>query len=321
MTGAPPRSGWGAGRRWIGVLAVAAALSIVLAENLGTNALYEILLRLPGIDKAMHWVQYLAVFFVCWWAAGSLRVRPVTRAAIAVGAGLVIGMVDESVQGLFAKRTAEFADLAVDAVALSAGATLVLSTRRALTATVLAASLLVTGVLAYRTHRELIHVNQALLYERAHDLRGARREYRLALAQGHTTPALLNALAWAELESGEGSVADALRFAEQARAARPDDPDVLDTYGWALQRAGRSGEALPILQRARARNPDIYAVDYHLGVVQLALQQRCDARRSFERQIARFPRTVEADRAAKTLPQVPCPKTAQGADVRPETFQ
>jgi Tfp pilus assembly protein PilF len=296
----------GAGRRRIGLLAVAAALSVVLLENLGTNFLYDLLLRLPGIDKAMHWVQYLAVFFVCWWGAGALRVRPVTRAAIAVAGGLLIGVVDETVQGQFAKRSAEWADLAVDAVAVIAGAALVLSTRRVVTAAVVTASLFVTGVLAYRTHEELVHVNQALLYERAHDLRGARREYRLAVEQGHATPGVLNALAWAELESGEGSAADAVRFAERARAARPDDPDVLDTYGWALHHVGRSREALPILERARARNPDIYCVDYHLGVVLRALDRQCEARKRFEQQVARFPRTTEAARAARELADLGC---------------
>jgi VanZ family protein len=296
----------GAGRRRFGLLAVAAALSVVLAENLGTNFLYEVLLRLPGIDKAMHWVQYLAVFFVCWWAAGALRLRPVSRAALALMCGVLIGMVDETAQSLFAKRSAEWADLTVDFVAVTAGAALVLSTRRVVTVAVVTASLLVTAGLGYRTHQELVHVNQALLYERAHDLRGARREYRLAVAQGHATPGVLNALAWAELESGEGSAADAVRFAERARAARPDDPDVLDTYGWALHHAGRSREALPVLERARARNPNIYCVDYHLGVVLRALDRQCEARRWFEQQVARFPRTTEAARAARELADLGC---------------
>ncbi len=290
---------------------VAAVVGVVLAENLGAGLLYEILLHLPGIDKAMHWVQYLAIFFVFWWAAGTLKLGPWARIGVAVAGGLAAGVMDETVQRQLAQRTFELEDLAVDAAALMAGAALVAPVRAAVTTAIVALSLVVTGLLARDTYTRLVHYNRGLLAERQHDMRGARDEYRQALRSGHATPGLYNSLAWVEVESGDGSAADAVRYGQLALAARPDDGDFLDTYGWALQHVGRSSEALEALQRARTVKPDIFCVDYHLGVVLQALARPCEARTAFERQVARFPKTREAQRAARALPQVACaPGTA-----------
>jgi tetratricopeptide (TPR) repeat protein len=285
---------------------VAGVVGIVLAENLGAGLLYELLLRLPGIDKAMHWVQYILVFFVFWWAAGALRVSPWTRIGLAVAGGIAVGVLDETVQRQLAKRTFELEDLAVDAAALAAGAAFVAPIRLPARATTLALSLGVTALFAYDTHQRLVHVNRGLLYERQHDLRSARDEYRKAVAAGHTTPGLYNSLAWVEVESGDGSAADAVRYGERALAARPNEADFLDTYGWALHHVGRSQEALGALQRARTIKPDIYCVDYHLGVVLQSLARPCDARTAFERQIARFPKAIESTRAAEALTRTEC---------------
>ena len=237
--------------------ALVGMLGLVILENAGGDILYELLLRMPGIDKAMHWVQYTAIFFVLWWGLGRLSLRPWTRIALAVAGGLLIGITDELVQRTMAKRTFELEDLAVDLAAQLAGAAIVAPVTRRLTAAVVAVSLCVTGFFAYDTHQRLVHYNNALLYERRQDFRSARAEYRQALADGHASPALYNSLAWAEIESGIGSATDAVRFAELALASRPADGDTLDTYGWALEHAGRSRDALAALERARAVKPGL----------------------------------------------------------------
>jgi tetratricopeptide (TPR) repeat protein len=297
-----------AGTRVLAGAAAAGIVGLVLVENLGANLLYELLLRFPGIDKAMHWVQYIVVFFVFWWAAGALRVRPWTRIGLAFAGGFLVGVMDETVQRQLAKRTFELEDLAVDAAALAAGAAWVAPLRRtSVRAGVLVASICVAGLFAWDTHRRLVHYNRGLLYERQHDLRGARDEYRKAVQSGHETPGLLNSLAWAEIESGDGRADEAVRYGARALAARPNEPDFLDTYGWALHHVGRSSEALVALERARALKPGIYCVDYHLGVVLRALGRPCEARKQFEQQIARFPKTDEAARATRELADVGCP--------------
>jgi tetratricopeptide (TPR) repeat protein len=298
--------GRGAAARILAGGAVAAVLAVVLAENLGAGLLFEILLQLPGIDKAMHWVQYLTIFFVFWWAAGALKTGPWARIGVAFAGGLAVGVMDETVQRQLAQRTFELQDLAVDSVALAAGAALVAPVRRAVMVSIVALSLIVTGLLARDTYARLVHYNRGMLAERRHDMRRARDEYRQALRAGHVSPGLYNSLAWVEVESGDGSAADAVRYGQIALAARPNDGDYLDTYGWALHHVGRSVEALDALERARAAKADIYSVEYHLGVVLQALARPCEARTAFERQVTRFPNTVEARRATQALTQVTC---------------
>ena len=298
-------------RRWPAVLFAGGAfvftLALVLLENAGGDILYEVLLRMPGIDKAMHWVQYTAIFMVLWWALGRLTLRPWTRIGMAVAAGVLIGVTDELVQRTMANRSFELEDLAVDLAAQLAGAALVAPIkRRALTAAVVGVSLTATAYFAYDTHHRLVHYNRALLYERRQDLRGAREEYRKALAGGLATPGLYNSLAWAEIESGVGSPTDAVHFAQLALASRPADADTLDTYGWALEHVGRSHDALAALERARALKPGLYCIDYHLGVVLRSLSRSCEARAAFERQMTRFPDARESARARIALARTLC---------------
>ena len=91
-----------------------------------------------------------------------------------------------------------------------------------------------------------------------------------------------------------------MRYAERALARRPTDPDVLDTYGWALHRAGRHGEAFRYLQRAYDAKPDMYCIHYHLGAVYAALAEPEKAREHFLKQL-QLPHIREAALADQAL--------------------
>ena len=80
----------------------------------------------------------------------------------------------------------------------------------------------------------------------------------------------------------------------------PDNPDVIDTYGWALHHAGRHEEALLRLQEAFRLRPDMYCIHYHLGAVYLSLAQPQLAQAHFCRQIS-FIGTREAGMASAAL--------------------
>jgi len=73
-----------------------------------------------------------------------------------------------------------------------------------------------------------------------------------------------NNLAYVYLADGQ-RLADALRLAEQAVRARPDDGDVLDTLGWAYLNNGRLDEAVRTLETAVALRPANPTVLYHYG--------------------------------------------------------
>ncbi len=59
----------------------------------------------------------------------------------------------------------------------------------------------------------------------------------------------------------------ALKVAEQALAAAPNDANIVDTAGWANHLAGQSDRALQLLRDARLRNPASAEIHYHLAVV------------------------------------------------------
>jgi tetratricopeptide (TPR) repeat protein len=144
-------------------------------------------------------------------------------------------------------------------------------------------------------------VNQGLLYTRAGDMPKALEQYRLALRDGVDSPSFYNELAWVEVESGVGDVQAAVAYSRRALDATPDSPDVLDTYGWSLHHAGRSREALPVLERAFAGKPGMFCIHYHLGEVYAALGDRARAETHLREQIRRFPGGSEARRAEVSL--------------------
>jgi tetratricopeptide (TPR) repeat protein len=162
-------------------------------------------------------------------------------------------------------------------------------------------ALSLTASVAGASYWQLRHYNRGLLHERRGEFALALREYHLALGDGLESAALFNGLGWVEIESGVGSPARAVAFAARARALRPDDPDIADTYAWALHHAGRTREALPLLLEAYAASPTMYCIHYHLGEVYAALGEVDRARDHFARQIALLPGEREARRAEAAL--------------------
>ncbi len=79
-------------------------------------------------------------------------------------------------------------------------------------------------------------------------------------------------------EADHGDPARAVALAEQAHAARPDSVVAQDAYAWALHRAGRDAEALPLARAALRTGLRSGAYRYHLGAVEAALGQRDAAR-------------------------------------------
>ncbi len=79
----------------------------------------------------------------------------------------------------------------------------------------------------------------------------AREVYEEALRQSPGSPRIANNLGFLLVEGG-GDVARGTRLIEGALALLPDDPDLLDSLGWAYHRQGRAREALVPLRRSLA---------------------------------------------------------------------
>lgn len=104
---------------------------------------------------------------------------------------------------------------------------------------------------------------------RAGDLKGARASLEKLI---HETPqpGLLNNYALVLLQAGD---AGAVAAAERAFRSAPNDPRIIDTYGWVLAKSGQLERGLGYLRDARLRNPRDAEVRFHLAWV-LAKQGR-----------------------------------------------
>ena len=107
----------------------------------------------------------------------------------------------------------------------------------------------------------------------------------LAIDSGFQTAELYNTIAWLDIEFLNADPIETLGYANRAFAMEPDNPDILDTYGWVLVQAGRPREALPFLERANRMRPSIYCINVHLGVAYMKAGDRNRASDHLKRQI------------------------------------
>lgn len=87
-------------------------------------------------------------------------------------------------------------------------------------------------------------------------------------------PVLLNNLANLYLSQ---QPAKALQYAQAAYQLLPGQPDITDTYGYALVKAGQPAQGLGILRDAEIRQPDSIALQLHLAETLLLLQRTAEA--------------------------------------------
>ena len=263
------------------VLSGVIGLALLLAsESLEAGRLFDFTLRYPGHRRRFaHLAQYALVFLAVWWLLGALD-----RAA--------------------ARRGRSAAALIALLLGLGRRAVPVVRGRPQFRRSTISAANVFGVLLRDRPRTRCCHPDEtarsvvAVARDRRHCPRRTARigacgtstaacstrakaisqrpwtEYRLALHDGLDSPSFYNELAWIEVESGTGDVRAAVDYAARALAATPRDPDVLDTYGWALHHAGRSREALPLLERAFAGKPRMFCIHYHLGEVYAALGDR-----------------------------------------------
>ncbi|WP_018413368.1 XrtA/PEP-CTERM system TPR-repeat protein PrsT [Methyloversatilis thermotolerans] len=91
----------------------------------------------------------------------------------------------------------------------------------------------------------------------------AARETLLATAAHADDPVVLNNLANIQADLGDPA---ALATAERAWKKAPNDPVVLDTYGWLLVQAAQIDQGLKILREARLRDLSNPEIRFHLAV-------------------------------------------------------
>lgn len=104
----------------------------------------------------------------------------------------------------------------------------------------------------------------------------------------------LNNLAWLLKDS---SPAEALQYAEKARAVAPNSPSVLDTAALVLLRNGQLSEAEAAIERALDKQPDNPSFAYHNALVSAASGRSAESARLLERALSSNQQFAERDAA------------------------
>lgn len=115
------------------------------------------------------------------------------------------------------------------------------------------------------------------------DFRSAASTYEEVLKIQPNSVLALNNLAASYLELNDSR---ALAIAQRANRLAPDNPAVMDTYGWALVKAGQAKQAVGTLQKAVGKAPDSPEIRYHYSVALLKNGDKDRARRELEALIA-----------------------------------
>jgi Flp pilus assembly protein TadD len=112
--------------------------------------------------------------------------------------------------------------------------------------------------------------------------REAREAYTRALAADPNAAVAANNLAWLLIDD-DAQRQEAVRLARIGQRSLRDQPEMNDTLGWALHRAGDSRAAVPHLRRATELRPESALYHYHLGAALESAGESAAARASLQR--------------------------------------
>jgi tetratricopeptide (TPR) repeat protein len=131
----------------------------------------------------------------------------------------------------------------------------------------------------------------------------ANKEYRRALELSPKNALAANNLA-SNLSDHGGNLDEALKFAQVAREAAPEDPNVADTLGWIYFRKGLFDTAYPLISDASKKLEKNAVIRYHHGMVLSKKGKAKEAAAELRAALAldaNFPGAAEAKKELGTL--------------------
>jgi len=133
----------------------------------------------------------------------------------------------------------------------------------------------------------------------------AAEHYLVLNAANPNNIVILNNLAWSFFEAKDNR---ALPFAEQALKLQPDNPTILDTYGWILVNDGNPTKGLISLKKALSKAPDVADIHWHVIYALNASGDKAHARQELKTLLSRnvsFSAEAQARQLYKQLTATP----------------
>ncbi len=128
----------------------------------------------------------------------------------------------------------------------------------------------------------IIFFSRGICYERIGNFEKTEADMRKALMLSRDEPDVLNYLGYSWL-TRRHNIAEARKMIEEAYDARPEDPQIIDSMGYALFAEGDFSSAQEYFERALERIPDDPTINEHLGDTYWQLGRKTEAGYQWQR--------------------------------------
>ena len=162
-------------------------------------------------------------------------------------------------------------------------------------------------------NRWVVYYTRAIVAHQLDDWPQAEADFRAALALQPDQPQILNYLGYSLVERGE-KLDEALGMIEKAVADQPDNGAIVDSLGWVYFELGRYRDAVDPLERAAALEATDPIVNDHLGDAYWAVGRVREAQFQWQRALSFDPEDDLAARIrAKLADGLDAVRAAEGA--------
>jgi len=158
-------------------------------------------------------------------------------------------------------------------------------------------------VAALEPKNAFVQVRLGQFAEMKGDWSEAISAYKKAIELDPANSVAKNNLAWLYTEHA-GNLDVALRLAQEARQAQPNDPSTSDTLGWIYVKKGFALTGEPFLEESVGKRPKGPVAHYHLGVAYFQLGQKTKAQSELQTALRLQPDFLGADEAKKILSDI-----------------